>query len=74
MENNHTEKVKNYYDKMTRSYLDIYGEIIQAFRPSKTKNLLKYIALSSELKKNMNILDVGCGVCGPAIYLQKITM
>lgn len=74
MDKQHTDKVKTYYDKMTRSYLQIYGEVIQAFRPSRTKNLLKYIALSSELKKNMNILDVGCGVCGPAIYLQKITM
>lgn len=71
MDKQHTEKVKTYYDKMTRSYLQIYGEVIQAFRPSKTKNLLKYIALSSELKKNMNILDVGCGVCGPAIYFAK---
>ncbi len=71
MDKQHTDKVKTYYDKMTRSYLQIYGEVIQAFRPSRTKNLLKYIAISSGLKKNMNILDAGCGVCGPAIYFAK---
>ncbi len=65
------ENVKAYYDKLTSSYLDIYGDVIQAFRPSKKKDLLRYIAQSSGLKRGMKILDAGCGVGGPAIYFAS---
>lgn len=62
------EEVKAYYDKMTASYLSIYGDVIQAFRPTRKKDLLQYIAKSCGLKKGMRVLDAGCGVAGPAIF------
>lgn len=71
------ENVREYYDKMTGSYLDIYGDVIQAFRPTRKKDLLNYIAKSSGLKKGMKIVDAGCGVCGPAIFFAddyKVTV
>jgi SAM-dependent methyltransferase len=66
-----SKQVKDYYDKTTRKYLDIYGDVIQAFRPKKEKDLLNYIAVSSGLKWRTRILDAGCGVCGPARYFAK---
>ena len=60
--------IKTYYNKFTQKYLDIYGDVIQAFRPKHTRDLLHYIATSSGLKRNRKIVDAGCGVCGPAIY------
>lgn len=65
------DAVKSYYDQMTRSYLNIYGDMIQAFRPKRAKDLMNYIAQSSGLKWRMHILDAGCGVCGPAIYFAR---
>lgn len=64
-------QVKVYYDKTTRKYLDIYGEVIQAFRPKREKDLLNYICVSSGLGWKTKILDAGCGVCGPARYFAK---
>jgi cyclopropane fatty-acyl-phospholipid synthase-like methyltransferase len=64
-------KVKAYYDRTTRKYLDIYGEVIQAFRPRREKDLLDYLAKSSGLKWKTRILDAGCGVCGPARYFAR---
>lgn len=65
---NEADKVSKYYDDKTGVYLKIYGNVIQAFRPSSEKNLLKYLKNSIGFKKNQKILDAGCGVAGPAIY------
>jgi ubiquinone/menaquinone biosynthesis C-methylase UbiE len=63
--------VRDYYNAFTRKYLNIYGDVIQAFRPKKEKDLLNYIAVSSGLKWKTKIVDAGCGVCGPARYFAK---
>lgn len=65
------EQVKEYYNKMTASYLDVYGDVIQAFRPTDTVKLLDYIGRSAGLNWNLNVLDLGCGVAGPAIHFAK---
>jgi cyclopropane fatty-acyl-phospholipid synthase-like methyltransferase len=65
------EQVKQYYNKMTQSYLDIYGDVIQAFRPTDTVKLLDYIGRSAGVNWNLNVLDLGCGVAGPAIHFAK---
>ena len=59
------EQVKQYYNEMTKSYLDIYGDVIQAFRPTDTVKLLDYIGRSAGINWNLNVLDLGCGVAGP---------
>lgn len=71
MQKNSPQLVKEYYNKMTTSYLDIYGDVIQAFRPTDTEKLLDYIGRSAGLNWNLNVLDLGCGVAGPAIYFAK---
>jgi cyclopropane fatty-acyl-phospholipid synthase-like methyltransferase len=63
--------VQKYYDEKTYIYLKIYGNVIQAFRPSSEKSLLKYLSKSIGFKKGQNILDAGCGVGGPAIYFAS---
>lgn len=71
MRDDAAQKVKAYYDRTTRKYLDIYGEVIQAFRPRRERDLLDYLAKSSGLKWKTRILDAGCGVCGPARYFAR---
>lgn len=66
-----TEQVRKYYNDWTDRYLSVYGDVIQAFRPKKTTDLLDYIIKSSGIKSGMSILDAGCGVCGPAIFMAK---
>lgn len=67
-----TQKVKDYYNKWTKKYLDSgYGNIIQAHRPADVEKLLDYIAEKSGIKNGIKILDAGCGVCGPAIYFAQ---
>ncbi|MCP4124758.1 MAG: class I SAM-dependent methyltransferase [Bacteroidetes bacterium] len=65
------QDVKEYYNRLNRKYQDIYGDVIQAFRPKKTEDLLKYISQSAGIKWKMDLLDAGCGVCGPAIYFAR---
>lgn len=71
MPKNSPEDVKEYYNRMTASYLDIYGDVIQAFRPTDTEKLLDHIARSAGINWNMKVLDLGCGVAGPATYFSK---
>ena len=63
--------VKKYYDTYTRKYMDIYGDVIQAFRPKRTKTLLNYLIKSIGIKYHHRLIDAGCGVCGPAIFFAK---
>lgn len=65
------ENVQKYYDQKTNVYLKIYGDVIQAFRPSSEKSLLKYLSKSIGFKKGQHILDAGCGVGGPAVYFAS---
>lgn len=65
------EQVKEYYNKTTPSFLEIYGDVIQAFRPSDTEKLLDYVGRSAGLNWGLRVLDVGCGVAGPAIHFVK---
>ena len=66
-----TGEIEEYYDKVTDVYLRIYGKVIQAYRPSSEKKLLKYLAESIDLKKGQYILDAGCGVGGPAAWFAS---
>jgi cyclopropane fatty-acyl-phospholipid synthase-like methyltransferase len=60
--------VKDYYEKMTGTYLSGFGEVFQGSRPESTDELLQYVADASGIGEGMRILDAGCGVCGPAIW------
>ena len=66
-----TGKAKNYYEQWNDKYMEIYGDVIQALRPSQKDELLNYISESAGLKDGMKIIDAGCGVCGPAEFFAK---
>ena len=67
--------VERYYDEVTGVYLDIYGKVIQALRPTNTRELLESTMKSAGMMPGMQILDAGCGVCGPAVYFaEKINL
>ena len=65
------EKVKAFYNQYNAKFLEVYGDVIQAFRTTDVSKLLDYEIASMELKPGMNICDAGCGVCGPAIYFAE---
>jgi len=66
-----SEKVARYYDEWQEGYDRVYGDTIQAFRPTETAALLKYIISSAAITDGQKILDAGCGVAGPAIRIAE---
>ncbi|QQR97823.1 MAG: methyltransferase domain-containing protein [Sphingobacteriales bacterium] len=67
----HAKDVGNFYDKNHESFIQVYGEVIQAFRTNNLDNILNYQIDQIVLKPEHKILDAGCGVCGPARYFAK---
>lgn len=66
-----TSDVKQYYDKMTSSYIQGFGEVFQGSRPESTDELVDYLIEAARLQDNLTILDAGCGICGPAIMFAE---
>lgn len=65
------QEIETYYDKLTDVYRKIYGDVIQAFRPSSDRKLLAHLAKSAGLRKGQVVLDAGCGTAGPAIWFAR---
>jgi ubiquinone/menaquinone biosynthesis C-methylase UbiE len=63
--------VKDFYNATTDKFLQVYGEIIQAFRTNDVDDYLNYTIQSAELKNGQHVIDAGCGVAGPACYFAK---
>ena len=61
-------KVAEFYNNNTNKFLEVYGDIIQAFRTNNVYDYLDYTLQNAELKDGQKILDAGCGVGGPASY------
>jgi SAM-dependent methyltransferase len=61
-------QVGQFYNETTNKFLQVYGEIIQAFRTTNVNDYLDYTIENAELKDGQRILDAGCGVGGPARY------
>lgn len=69
----HTYAVSAFYNERTDHFLQVYGEVIQAFRTTNVEEWLAYTMASMGLTAQMNVLDAGCGVCGPArFYAQQL--
>src|SRR5579859_2281226 len=66
-----SEEVARYYDEWQQAYAEVYGDTIQAFRPAKKDELMRYVARSADIQDAQNILDAGCGVGGPSIWLAE---
>lgn len=65
------EDVSNFYDKHTVDFLKVYGDVIQAFRTTDVHDLLDYELDAMDMEDGMRVLDAGCGICAPAIYLAE---
>lgn len=65
---NNSEKVGRFYNETTHKFLAVYGEIIQAFRTQNVEDYLNYTLRSMNAKEGEQLLDAGCGVCGPATF------
>ncbi len=66
-----TKDVANFYNEYNDKFLQVYGEIIQAYRTHDVSKLLDYQIKAMQLKPGMKVLDAGCGVCGPACYFAE---
>ncbi len=67
----HSSDVGAFYDSTTSKFIEVYGEVIQAFRTTDVKIYLDYTIENAELKDGQKILDAGCGVGGPASYFAE---
>ncbi len=65
---NNALQVGDFYNNTTDKFLEVYGEIIQAFRTTDVSVYLDYTIANAELADGQKILDAGCGVGGPACY------
>ncbi|OWY18225.1 class I SAM-dependent methyltransferase [Sphingobacteriales bacterium UPWRP_1] len=66
-----SEDVKNFYNRYTDKFVQVYGKVIQAFRTTDITKLLDYQIESMGLAASATVLDAGCGVGGPAIYFAQ---
>ena len=64
-----SDKTANYYNDFQHGYNDVYGDMIQAFRPSDSEELMRSIVVGADLYSGQSILDAGCGIAGPATWL-----
>ena len=66
-----SEDVRAFYNGNTDKFIEVYGEIIQAFRTRDITDYLDYTIRNAELKDGQKILDAGCGIGGPAAYFAS---
>lgn len=72
MENkSNVAEVRAFYNAHTDKFMQVYGEIIQAFRSNNVEDYLSYTMHNAELKEGQKVLDAGCGVGGPAAYFAS---
>ncbi len=65
------EAVGEFYNRFNDKFVQVYGEVIQAYRTTDVTKLLDYEIASIGFEKGMRVCDAGCGVCGPAIYFAE---
>jgi ubiquinone/menaquinone biosynthesis C-methylase UbiE len=64
----HARQVGDFYDARHADFLEVYGDVIQAFRTKDITDLLNYQISSIGFAPGQRVLDAGCGVAVPAIY------
>jgi ubiquinone/menaquinone biosynthesis C-methylase UbiE len=60
-----------FYNQTTHQFLEVYGQVIQAYRTLNIEQLLHHEAQAMGLKPGMKVVDAGCGVCGPALFFAE---
>lgn len=62
------DEVGAFYNQTTDKFLEVYGEIIQAFRTTRVEDYLDYTIRQAQLADGQKVLDAGCGIGGPSAY------
>ncbi len=65
------EDVGAFYNETTDKFIEVYGEIIQAFRTHNVADYLDYTIEQASLKDGLKVLDAGCGIGGPSSYFAS---
>lgn len=63
--------VVEHYDRYTADYCEVYGNVIQAGRTADIEVLLTHEFQGACIEDGQHVLDAGCGICGPSIWLAK---
>jgi len=79
MQYNQTDKIKEHYDLASPFYKQLWGEHLhhgywETGKESKelaAENLVKLLVKYGEIGQGSEVLDVGCGIGGTAIWLAK---
>ena len=66
-----TLRVSRYYDEWHERYMAAFGDTFQSQRTTDLGELLTHIADQAELEPGMRVLDAGCGIAGPALWLAR---
>lgn len=66
-----SDEVAAYYNEFTKIYEETSGNFIQAFRPADENVLMEYVARQLNIAPGTTLLDAGCGIGAPAIWLAK---
>ncbi|PTM12402.1 MAG: hypothetical protein DA408_10595 [Bacteroidetes bacterium] len=65
------QQVGDFYNTYHDQFLQVYGQVIQAFRTTDLRILLDYQVQAIGLADGFRVLDAGCGVAGPAIHFAQ---
>lgn len=66
-----SERVARYYDEWHERYMAAFGDTFQSQRTADLGELFTHIADAAELAPGMRVLDAGCGIAGPALWLAR---
>jgi cyclopropane fatty-acyl-phospholipid synthase-like methyltransferase len=69
---NSVEEVKRYYETWTDPYIESFGDFFQALQTKNPKDYIKYFIKKTGIRKDMMLLDAGCGIGGPATTLASL--
>ncbi len=64
-------RVARYYDDWHERYMAAFGDTFQSQRTVDLRELFTHIADQAELAPGMRVLDAGCGIAGPALWLAR---
>lgn len=65
------DAVAEYYDAFTESYIEATGPFLQAFRGRNNDALMEYYVNRVGITDGMVLLDAGCGIGAPSIWLAQ---
>ncbi|MEO8195847.1 MAG: class I SAM-dependent methyltransferase [Thermoanaerobaculia bacterium] len=66
-----SQRVASYYHEWHERYMAAFGDTFQSQRTADLGELFTHIADQAELVPGMRVLDAGCGIAGPALWLAR---